>query len=588
MLINALCDYYDILAQKGIVLPDGYSNVKIHYLVSLTDEGEIDEIINYQEKVRLKNKIKFTPRDVVMPKRTEKPGIDANIIEHRPLYLFGLNLEGEILTPNDRTNKAKKSHMEFVKANLKFIEDLESPLINAYRKFIQNWSAIEEVNNKHLLALGKDYCKAGFIFCRSGYPEKLLHEKQEIKKRWETFNLNKIREESKTFISQCAVEGENAPIARIHSKIKGIYGGHATGSVLIGFNNPSENSYGNEQSYNSNISEITMKKYTESLNYLLNCKQHKILLDDMTILFWAMNSNTDCESKFLAMLMGQSEKLDTDQVDRMLQSLMKDVKTGNINENGLQSLDMIDNDVVFYMVGLKPNSSRIAVKFFFRKQFSEILWNIVQYQLDIQISEDSKTVPLWQIKNELISPKSKNEKINPALLAKIFEAVIYGNKYPYALLETVVRRVKLDTDIKVSGIRAGIIKACINRNYFKEELKVALDKENGQQAYLCGRLFAVLEKVQQEASSNSLNRTIKDAYFASASSKPAIIFPKLIKLSQNHLNKVKYPIFYNKLIGEILEKLDGEFPETLLLIDQGKFIVGYYHQYQDFFKKNED
>ena len=116
---------------------------------------------------------------------------------------------------------------------------------------------------------------------------------------------------------------------------------------------------------------------------------------------------------------------------------------------------------------------------------------------------------------------------------------------------------------------------------------MALDKENTNQAYLCGRLFAVLEKLQQEASNHSLNRTIKDAYFASASVKPALIFPKLIRLSQNHLNKVKYETFYNILMEEIVEKLDGEFPEMLRLKDQGRFIVGYYQQYQDLFVKRD-
>ena len=91
------------------------------------------------------------------------------------------------------------------------------------------------------------------------------------------------------------------------------------------------------------------------------------------------------------------------------------------------------------------------------------------------------------------------------------------------------------------------------------------------------------EKLQQEVSGNSLNRTIKDAYFASASSRPAIVFPKLLKLAQNHLNKSNYPGFYNKLIGEITWHLEGEFPETLLLTDQGRFIIGYYQQYQSFF-----
>lgn len=112
---------------------------------------------------------------------------------------------------------------------------------------------------------------------------------------------------------------------------------------------------------------------------------------------------------------------------------------------------------------------------------------------------------------------------------------------------------------------------------------MSLNKENERPAYLCGRLFAVLERLQQEASNNSLNRTIKDAYFASASSKPALIFPKLLRLAQNHLGKVKFPVYYNKMIQEIMDKLPGEFPETLLIQDQGRFMIGYYQQYQSFF-----
>ena len=86
------------------------------------------------------------------------------------------------------------------------------------------------------------------------------------------------------------------------------------------------------------------------------------------------------------------------------------------------------------------------------------------------------------------------------------------------------------------------------------------------------------------------------------------MFPKLLKLAQNHLSKVKSlkagqqgnpkqdqvnwirgPVYYNSLIGEIIDSLAGEFPETLLLVDQGRFIIGYYQQYQSFFeKKNKD
>ena len=590
MLIKALCDYYDILAVKGSVLPAGYSKVNVHYKISLTEEGQIDEIIDCQ-KVELvpsgkKMKEKKGPVEMVMPERTEKPGIDANIAEHRPLYIFGLNLDKDHLTPDDRTDKAKKSHMAFVKANLDFTENLQSPIISAFRNFLLSWKPEGQTENEWLLGLGKDYQKAGFAFCLSGEPDRLLHEDPELKKKWEEEYAVQLVKDDNARTVQCAVTGETEPIARIHSKIKGVYGGLATGSVLIGFNNDSENSYGNEQSYNSNISETAMKKYTEALNFLLSSNRHKAMLDEMTIVFWAMSSKDTYEDLFMKLFLGQQDQMDAEKTDAMLKELLKDARDANVTEERLQSLNMIDSDVDFYMLGLKPNSSRLSVKFIIRRKYADVLWNIAKFQKDLQVNRYTHSVALWQIKREMISPKSKNDKVNPAVMSRLFESVLNGAAYPVSLLETIVRRVKTDEgNGKINSVRAGIIKACINNKKSKEELKVSLDKTNQTPAYLCGRLFAVLEKLQQDASNNSLNRTIKDAYFASASAKPALVFPKLIRLAQNHLNKVKYPVYYNKLIGEIIDGLNGGFPETLRLTDQGRFDVGYYQQNQDLWRK---
>ena len=105
----------------------------------------------------------------------------------------------------------------------------------------------------------------------------------------------------------------------------------------------------------------------------------------------------------------------------------------------LESLDDIDENVIFYMIGIKPNASRLSLKFIDRKRYSDVLWNILQFQKDMQVSEEFKAVPFYRLKKELVSPKSSNEMCNPALLSKVFEAVVYGYKYPIALLETVVR-----------------------------------------------------------------------------------------------------------------------------------------------------
>lgn len=592
MLIKALCDYYDILSKEDKVLPDGYSKVNVHYLISLTKDGKMDEIINCQRKEMVKSgkkmKEKEMPVPMIMPQRTEKPGIDANIVEHRPLYIFGLNQNKDTLTSEDRTEKAKKSHAAFVEENLKFMENLHSEIVMAYKKFIESWNPEKEIENKYILGLGKKYLKSNFAFCLSGNPDCLLHDDEELKKKWEDEYKERLGNNKNVKMAQCAILGEETAIARIHSKIKGVYGGLATGSVLIGFNNDSETSYGNEQSFNSNISENAMKRYTEALNYLLSSDKHKAMLDEMTIVFWAMNNKENCEDLFMKMLLGQQDKMDQKKTDVMLKNIMKSAKEASVSEERLKGIEHIDPNVDFYMLGLKPNSSRISVKFIIRRKYADVLWNIAKFQNDLQITEEFHSIALWQIKKEMLSPKSKNAKVDSALMSKLLESIIYGREYPISLLDTIVRRVKIDDgSMKINSIRAGIIKACINRSNKKEELKVSLDKTNQSQAYLCGRLFAVLEKLQQDASNYSLNRTIKDAYFASASTRPAMVFPKIMRLAQYHLNKVKYPIFYNKLIGEIINGLHGEFPESFSLMDQGRFDIGYYHQNQELWKKAE-
>lgn len=119
----------------------------------------------------------------------------------------------------------------------------------------------------------------------------------------------------------------------------------------------------------------------------------------------------------------------------------------------------------------------------------------------------------------------------------------------------------------------------------EEEIKMALDKNNTNASYLCGRLFAVLEKIQRNVYKD-LNRTIKDAFFASACAKPSAVFPRLMVLVQYHLAKEddKQRFFDNKLIGEIADKIGTKFPSTLSMEEQGRFILGYYQQTQDLYK----
>lgn len=142
----------------------------------------------------------------------------------------------------------------------------------------------------------------------------------------------------------------------------------------------------------------------------------------------------------------------------------------------------------------------------------------------------------------------------------------------------------------MNDVRVGLIKAYLIRKT-KEEIAMSLDKSNTNPAYLCGRLFAVLEEIQEDAAKpHTLNRTIEDAYFSSACVRPASIFPKLMKLSQHHMAKLKrnqpgWAVNDQKRLNEIIEKMGDEFPKVLNLDDQGRFTLGYYQQRAEKYKK---
>ena len=606
MLIRSLCDYYDIQSARGEAASDIMSEQPVHWMVMLTPDGRVADIIDkrIEESVPQKNgKVKIVKKPIVvpLPKRTQKTGIDANIIEHRPLYIFGLNYDAKIgLTPDDKTGKARKSHEAFVKKNLEFFDGIDSEIARAYVNFIKNWVPENETENEQLKKLGKEYQGSYYIFALDGSPECKLHKDKAVLAKYEEIMAKAAAEtaESDDGIMMCPIEGERLRAARIHDKIKGIKGGNSVGAVLVNFNSSAFESYGKSQSMNSGISEKAMKKYTSSLNKLLADPMHHIYSDDMTVVFFAMKHDDKAECDLFNGYLNSSNGVTEDSTKADVKAVSENIyykgQTGNA-----QVLDKdVDNGVDFFVAGFTPNSSRICQKFMVRNKFGKIIDNVKQHQQDMAICGSNGEIPLWRINKELVSPNSANA-ISPALQSDIFQAILNGTNYPYTLLETVVRRVCTDSDtdsnnkIKINEVRAGLIKAFINRkariNGDKEEITMTLNPENTNPAYLCGRLFAVLEKIQLEATDVKLNCTIKDAYFSSASSRPALIMPRLIDLSNYHLRKLKEgrAIYFSKLINEIMGKIKDSLPTNLSLIDKGNFQVGYFHQNSYFFTKKD-
>lgn len=588
MLIKALCDYSQIQEKE---VEDGYCKQNVNYLIQLSPEGCIDNIISVEAPKPIKSKsgkekMVLAPKIVELPVRTQKPGIDGNIIEHRPLYIFGLNYNKKdgTLSPEDKTNKAKKSHKAFCEVNLAFFEGLDSPLCRAYCNFIKTWKPKEHINDPILLELGSRFGAASVYYEFGFDTDKLLQNDPAFREAYDKYLAEKqaAAEAENTELAVCSILGERLPQARIHDKIKGIAGGIASGCVMVSAKESAFESYGKTQSLNSGVSEKAMKMYTSALNRLLADEEHHKVMGDLTLVYFAMKRDDVNESRLVSMLLRGADNT-----------------LNNTFANSLKGIPPefadIDERVDFYVAGLTANSSRVCQKFALRRKFGDIIDNIMEHQRNMAIGYEPKYISVGRMLHELVSPKSTNDKVPPPLLAGIFEAIFNGTNYPTSLLSTAIRRVKTDSDdednhfIKLNNARAGIIKACLIRNYKKEDIKMLINQDNKEPAALCGRLFAVLEKIQCDSVKNELNRTIGDSYFSSACSRPATIFPTLIKLSRYHMRKLNKPAYtyYDKLLTELNAALNGRYPKQLSQEDQGMFIVNYYQQKSELYTKKE-
>lgn len=178
------------------------------------------------------------------------------------------------------------------------------------------------------------------------------------------------------------------------------------------------------------------------------------------------------------------------------------------------------------------------------------------------------------------------------MAGEMLRAILNDTPYPATLLNGVVLRMRAER--VVTWPRAAILKAYYlkrpNKDIPAEEvLTVSLNEASTSVPYNLGRLFSVLENIQQKANPG-INVTIKDKYFNSASATPAVVFPVLINLAQKHLKKLPdgQRIYFERSMQSILDKLGEDFPTRLNLPQQGAFQLGYYHQTQARYQTKED
>lgn len=370
-----------------------------------------------------------------------------------------------------------------------------------------------------------------------------------------------------------------------------IPGSQATAKLVAFQVNSGYDSYGKKKCGNAPISKKAEFAYTTALNAMLQKGSHnKFSVGNRTFVFWASSNSEAAEQTegSLFDLLGYTEE-EVDDPNAKIEQVRK-VFTA-INSGSLKT-SLEDR---FYILGLAPNSARIAVVYWSECSLKEFAGKILCHFKDMEIKDtriDKK--PYMGIKSMLaaVTLNGKQSEATPNLPEAVVKSIFQGTPYPFTLFSACIRRIRAESGSKdaIRIARIAIIKAYLNRtNSNNKKIEIMLDKSNTNQGYLCGRLFAVLDKIQVDANGGS---SIRERYMNAASATPASVFATILNLSSHHMEKLsnqRKKIFLEKMKQEIMDKIPATgFPAHLDLQDQGRFFIGYYHQRQEFFTKKEE
>lgn len=570
MILQSLVSYYHRSGNK--LAPTGWIRKAVDFVIVVNRDGEFVTVNTLQEPKdkKLVGKPTLLPNIGKQAQKHTNSGKDANLLWDGAPFLLGMKSKGAITTEAFRDTV-----LEYFPDGGEYADD---PGIAALKAFCRTQLPDAAVRERIAASLPQ---KNGALlpvivaFRLDGDSEYLISDRPAVKQRLASHIGSREPD------GVCCVTGERAPISKLHTVLKNVWGGQSSGVNLVSYNAPAFNSYNKEDGANAPVGEAAMFAYTTALNHLLGSDSvQRMQVGDASTVFWSEKPSA-FEGVFAGLFNG--DKDDPDAMTHLVRGLYESVRRGSPAES--------DETNRFYVLGLSPNAARVAVRFWVVGTVAGMERNIARHFEDIRIVHgvnERDELPLWRLLAQTAA-QGKRENIPPNLAGDVMQSILRGAPHPRTALAALLRRVRAERYIPHP--RAAFLKACINRSSLQEdkkekELLVSLDTSNTNVGYRLGRLFAALEKTQQEALPG-VKATIRDRFYGSASSTPATVFPTLIRTSKHHLGKLddRQRIYRERLIGEIVDGIPADFPDVLTLSDQGRFAIGYYHQMQDFYTK---
>lgn len=572
MILQALTQLFEDLAQEGKVSRPGWSPAKISYVLCLTESGQLESVVPKLREDPEGKKKQLLPTPMNLPTAVKRTvGIQSNFLWDNSSYLLGVDEKGKPERSLDCFRDCAKLHHSL-------LDSVDSPVAKAILAYFDSWQPEKAKECPALADCWEELMKGGnFIFRVNGI---FAQEDPEICGAWDSHYSNVQGNKQ-----QCLVTGKLDVAEPVHPSIKGVKDAQSSGAAIVSFNAPAFCSYGKEQSLNAPVGKYAAFAYTAALNYLLSNKKNVHYIGDTATVCWAEGAQPQYDLFAGLSLFGDSlpETMSEDDLRAILKNLAQGIPCQELN---------LDPNCPFYILGLAPNAARLSIRFFYRDSFGTLMKNVNDHHNRMEIvGQRNSVIPLWAMLRGTVNMNATDKSPSPIMAGATARAIFSGTVYPASLLEATMLRIRAEREI--TPVRAAILKAYYLKNTCeqcpKEVLTVSLNEISTNIPYTLGRLFAVYEAVQ-EAANPGINATIKDKYFNSASGTPATIFPILDNLCQKHLRKLDtgYRIHYDRQIGKLKDIFGEAYPVRLTLPEQGSFNLGYYHQKQSRYTKKEE
>ncbi len=577
MVLESLINYYEILKSENKVPLPGYSTQKIHYELKLNKNGTVNAIESALETLTTpKGKEIQLPRQVTLPffgSRTS--GISPYFAWEKAAYMFGITIDAD----KERTVSCFEAFKKHQHEVLTGHED--EPVVSAFLKFLDIWSPLDAEVNPFIEDKLEDLTKSNLVVSVEG---KYLHENKVVKDCWNAYYQQ--NEANGLPVGVSIITGKRGPVALTHPQITGFPGAQSSGAALVSFNLPCVSAEKKKQGENAPMTPYEAFAYTTALKYMLK-NNGVFTLGQESIFVWSETESDACQyaARRIVNAVIYGTPKDEDDGFSVRDTVARLAEGEMVRYHGTD----INPDAKFYLLGIQPNSARLSVRFFYEITLREIVENVFKFYEDTEVAkigkEEERDLTLYSL---LAYSKRMEDKsgVEPELLEQMIKAAFIGGTIPRALLDAYNRRFKSTRDVKKH--HAAVIKGYFRRstceNYPKEVLDMALNKESDDQAYILGRLFFILERLQIEAIPK-IQKTIRDKYIYSASVTPACVFPLLIQRSEYYITKLKkldekrgFAIGYENQITELLNRLDTPYPACMGVEQQSRFLLGYYHQ----------